>query len=268
MTDAATAEKKDVVPSEYRDRYKETGGTCGDFIATNLQKIAKDGIDSLNSVKAENGIEAARWESFNHGMQRMNLANVLRGSYLKGDTIKLLGKEYNAKHQVEDYTGKVENNPKALTALATFLELQTNERTVTALGKLFFPPAPKGKTAEERAAEKAAKEAGKTAAKVLKDATNEAKKAKGATDKAKAKLDKAQTALNLANTAMAEAGKAQKAVKKDDEAGKTAADKAVAAASTKVGKLEDDVAKAETAHDAALGVQSAADAKVAELTKA
>lgn len=263
MPETETVEKKDVVPSEYRDRYKETGGTCGDFIATNLQKIAKDGIESLNSVKAENGIEAARWAGFNHGMQRMNLANVLRGSYLKGNTIKLLGKEYNAKHQAEDYTGKIENNPKALTALARFLDLQDNERTVAAVAKLFFPPAPKGKTAEERAAEKAEKDAAKAADKALKAAIADAKKAKAATDKAQAALDKAQTALNLGNTALAEAGKAQKAATEDNKA---AADKAVAAQSEKVGKLEEKVADAETKLDAAKGVQDAADAKVAELT--
>lgn len=267
MPETDTTEKKDVVPSSYREAYKATGGTCGDFIATNLQKIGKDGIDSLNSVKAENGIEADRWSTFNHGMQRMNLANVLRGRYLKGDTIKILGKEYNAKHQSEDFNGTVANDPKVLKKLAGYLELQDNDRTVAALTKLFFPPAPKGKTAEERAADKAAKEATKLAGKALKDATAAAKKAKTATDKAKAKLDKAQTALNQGNTAMADAGKAQKALKADatDEA-KAAAQKAVSAAATKVGKLEDDVQKAETAYDAAKGIQDAEDAKVVELT--
>lgn len=265
MTDTATAEKKDVVPSEYRDRYKETGGTCGDFIATSLQKIGKDGIDSLNTVKAENGIEAARWSDFNHGMQRMNLANVLRGRYLKGDTIKILGKEYNAKHQSEDFNFTLEDNKTSLKRAAGILDLQDNDRTVTALQKLFFPAAPKGKTAEERAAEKAAKDAAKEADKALKAAKAEQKKAAAVADKAKAKLDKAQTALNLGNTALAEAGKAQKAAKED---GKAAADKAVAAASTKVGKLEDAVAKAETEHEAAVKVLSDADAKVKSLTPA
>lgn len=267
MTDTATADKKDVVPSAYRDKYKETGGTCGDFIATKLQSVAKDG--SLDSIKAENNIEASRWGTFNPGMQRMNLANVLRGQYLKGETITILGKQYNAKHQSEDFNGTVADDDKTLNRLAGFLELQQNDRTIAALRKLFFPPAPKGKTAEERAAEKAAKDAAKEAGKALKAATAEQKKAKAKLDKATAKLDKAQTALNQGNTAMAEAGKKQKALKDDatDEA-KAEAQKAVSAAATKVGNLEDKVAAAETEVDAAKGELEAADAKVAELTPA
>lgn len=260
-TEAAEAEKKDVVPSAYRDKYKSTGGTCGDFIATKLQSVAKDG--SLSSIKAENGIEEARWATFNPGMQRMNLANVLRGQYLKGETITILGKQYNVKHQLEDYTGKVEDSHKALRGIADYLELQNNERTITSLQKLLYPAAPKGKTAEERAAEKAAKDAAKEAGKALKVATADQKKAKTAHDKAVAALDKAQTSLNIGNTALAEAGKAQKAA--TDET-KDAANKAVASAADKVGKLEDKVADAETKVDAAKGILDVVDAKVAELT--
>lgn len=185
MTEAPT-EKKDVVPSLYREKYKGTGGTCGDFIAVALQKIAKDN-GNVDVVKAENGIEADRWSSMNPGMQRMNLANVLRGAYLKGETITILGKEYNAKHQAEDFNGTVANDQKTMSRLTGFLELQDNERIIKALTKLFFPPAPKGPTAEERAAAKEAKDAEKAAAKEEKEAAKVAAKQAKAAEKAVAK---------------------------------------------------------------------------------
>ena len=103
-----TEEKKDVVPGEYRERYKATGGTNGDFIATSLSKVAEDGVEALASVKRENGIDKDRWAGFNPGMQRMNLANVLRGSFLKGETITILGKQYNAKHLAQGPFARVD----------------------------------------------------------------------------------------------------------------------------------------------------------------
>lgn len=187
-------EKKDVVPSQYRDKYKATGGTCGDFIATQLSKVADDGVEGLASIKAENNIEADRWATFNPGMQRMNLANVLRGRFLKGETIVILGKQYNAKHLAEDFNGTVEDSPATLAKLADYLELQDNERTVTALQKLFFPPAPKGPTAEERAAAKEAKEKAKADAKAEREAAaaekRQAKEAEKAEKVAKREADK------------------------------------------------------------------------------
>lgn len=189
-----TEEKKDVVPSHYRELYKTTGGTNGDFIATELSRVGASGIEALNSVKAENKIEANRWSTFNSGMQRMNLANVLRSAFLKGETITILGKQYNAKHQAEDFNGVIANNEKMLSKLADYLQLTTNKRAMDALQKLFFPPEKKGPTAEERAATKATKEAEKTAAKEAKAkgaAENKTKKeAEKLADKEKAKAAK------------------------------------------------------------------------------
>ena len=213
-------EKKDVVPSQYRDRYKETGGTCGDFIAVKLQDVAKDG--SLDTIKAENNIEADRWSTFNTGMQRMNLANVLRGRYLKGETIVLLGKQYNAKHQSEDFNFNFENTPASLKKAASILELQDNDRTIKALEKLFFAP--------EKAPAKPRGNALLT--KVNKKLAS-----------AQKSLAKAKEALETANTAATDAGAAVKAA--PDDKAKATAEKALLKANEKAGKAEDKVSEAE-----------------------
>lgn len=245
------APKKDVVPTHYRDKYKETGGTCGDFIAAKLQSVAKDG--SLDSIKAENGIERDRWSTFNPGMQRMNLANVLRGRFLKGDTITILGKQYNAKHAADDFNFTLEDTKASLTHAAEVLELQVNDRTIAALQKLYFPAAPKGKTAEEREADRAAKAAEKQKAKDLKAAKSALTKAQAAEKKANEALDKLTTELDAAKAA------SQAASKGDDE-------KALTKANEKVGKLEDKVEAAAVKADAATDATKAAQAKVDELS--
>jgi len=226
----ATA-KKDAVPSKYRERYKATGGTSGDFIATELQAIGKkDGPDSVSTIQAENGIERERWATFNPGMRRMNLANVLRGRYLKGETISILGKQYNARHRAEDYTGTIAEDDKSLSKLAEFLELNVNDRVIGSLREIFFPKA-KGPTAEEKAAAKAEREAEKAAAKAAKEAEKEAAKADRAAKAAddKAVKEAAKEAAKAEREAAKEAAKAEKAAAK--EAAK--AEKAAAKATTK-----------------------------------
>lgn len=216
MTEAAVQEKKDVVPSHYREKYKDTNGTCGDFIAQQLQKISKDGVESLGTVKADNNIEADRWSSFNPGMQRMNLANVLRGRFLKGETIVILGKHYNAKDMVEaDFNGKVHDDHKTLLRVAHFLDLQENDRTINSLQALFFPKA-KGVTSEERAAAKAAKDAAKATEKAEKDAARAA--AKAAKDEERAKVKAEKDAARAAEKAAKDEAKAK--AKADAEAAK------------------------------------------------
>lgn len=254
MSETATEERKDKVPSQYREKYKATGGTCGDFIAVALQKVAKDGIESLGSVKAENKIEAERWAGMNPGMQRMNLANVLRGRFLKGETILILGKQFDAKHQAEDFNGTIAEDDKTLLRLAGFLELQENERTVASLRALFFPKAKGGKTAEEKAAEKAERDAAKAKDKADKKAAREAKladekKAKALTKLAD-KLTKAKAKLDAANTAVADA---QTKLDAADEAGKAAAQKAKSSAVDKLGKIEDEIAAIENEIEALNG---------------
>lgn len=217
-----TTEKKDVVPSQYRERYKATNGTCGDFIATKLQGIAKDG--PLDAVKIENKIERERWSTFNPGMQRMNLANVLRGRFLKGETISILGKQYNAKHTAEDFNFTLEDNTDSLTRAAGVLELQQNDRIVAALRKLFFPAAKK------------------TAAPRGNAALTKANKALASAQKA---LAKANDGLDAATAAAKEADVAASVDFGDDTKGKTAAEKAMAKANDKVGKAEEKVEAAE-----------------------
>lgn len=224
-----TDEKKDVVPSEYRDKYKATGGTNGDFIATALSKVADDGVEALATVKKENGIDASRWDGFNPGMQRMNLANVLRGSFLKGETIKILGKAYNAKQQASDFNGTVTDDDKTLGKLADYLGLvakdqSPSDRVIAALRKLFFAPAKP--TAEDRAKAKAEKDAATAKAKSEKADAAAKVKADKAAATAKAKSDKADAAAKV------KADKAEAAAKVKAE--KTAAaDKAKADAPAK-----------------------------------
>lgn len=244
-----TEEKKDVVPSEYRDRYKATGGTNGDFIATALSKVAGDGVEALSSVKRENGIDKDRWSGFNPGMQRMNLANVLRGSFLKGETIKILGKEYNAKQLADDFNGEVKDDDKVLAKLADYLGLvaqgqSASDRVIASLRKLFFAPAKK--TAEDRAAEKAKRDEGKAADKAEKKRAADEAKAKTALEKAKGKQTEADAAVDVANKALNAAIEANN--KAEDKTKTTAA---VNAAQKKVDKAEEKAGKAADAVDAA-----------------
>lgn len=133
------SDTKDVVPSHYREKYRATGGGCGDFIATRLSKIAQEGVMALNTVKRENGIDEDKWSSSNAGMVRMNLANTLRARYLKGETIKILGREYNVLHQVEDFNGVLEDNDRCLSRVCDLLDLNDEDRIHKSLRKLLFP---------------------------------------------------------------------------------------------------------------------------------
>lgn len=263
MTDTAPA-KKDVVPSAYRDKYKATGGTNGDFIATGLQKIGKDGIESLHAVASENGIDHKKWSHMNPGMQRMNLANVLRGTYLKGGSIKMLGKEYNAKHQAEDFTGKIEDNDKSMAALASYLDLNDSPRTVASLRKVFFEESAEDK-AKKKADAKAAREADKAKGKDLKAAKADEKKAKAALDKGIVAVEKADKAVEDAKTDAKAKADAVKAAG-DDEAKKKAAEGALSKANEKVGKLEDKADDLRKKNDGLKATHDAAVAKVAELS--
>lgn len=233
-----TKEKKDVVPSQYRERYKATGGTCGDFIATKLQGIAKDG--PLDAVKIENGIEADRWGTFNPGMQRMNLANVLRGRFLKGETITILGKQYNAVHAKDDFNFTLEDTTASLQRAAGVLELQQNDRIVAALRKLYFPAVKKPAAPRGNAA---------------------LTKANKALVSANSAYTKATKALEDANTAAKAAATAAEADFGEDTKAKAAADKALIKANEKVGKAEEKV-------EAALAKVKAAEEAVKAATPA
>lgn len=204
MTDTQTEDKKDVVPPQYRDQYKATGGSNGDFIAVELSRIAKDGIDSLNSVKTENGIETDRWSDKNNGMQRMNLANVLRGKYLKGETITILGKQYNVEHQLKDFTGEVKDTKKSMREVAVYLELKDDERTVNLLRKLLFVIPQQEEEKKRKAEEREAAKAEREAAKAEKAKEREAAKQKKAEEKAAKDAEKQKKAEEKAAAKEAE----------------------------------------------------------------
>lgn len=213
--------KKDVVPSQYRETYKASGGTCGDFIGKRLQEVGKDGLPALKTVMKENSIPEARWAGANVGMVRMNLANVLRSTFLNGGDIYILGKQYNVQHMLDDYNGKIERDkPETIRKFADVHELQTNELTVKRLTKTFFEAADKARAEEEKAKAKAVKDeekAKKAADKEKAKADKEAKAAADAADKAKAKADK-DAAAKEAKTAKAAAAKeAKKAPAKQTE---------------------------------------------------
>lgn len=182
--------KKDVVPAEYRERYKASGGTNGDFIAQALQGVGKDGLPALHAVMRENGIPEKRWASLNVGQNRMNLSNVLRSQFLKGEDIYILGKQYNVRHMVEDYKGAklTADKPDTFKRFAAHIDMSDNDRTVNALIRTFFPPVKKSAiNAEERATIKAQKDADKELARKQKtEATAKAKADKEAAAKVKA----------------------------------------------------------------------------------
>lgn len=227
-TDTPTL-KKDVVPSAYRDKYSATGGTCGDFIATKLQEITKDGAAALPTILKENGIHEGKYQSFNVGMQRMNISNILRSRFLRGETISILGKEYDLR-QLLDETGLEldKDNPKSIDAFADKIGLQVNDRTRATLLKTFFGPKPK--TAEEREAERKAKAEAKEAEKAEKAAERE--KAKADRDAAKAAEKAAKEETKAAEKAEREKAKAEAKAAKDAEkaAAKLKADEAKAKA--------------------------------------
>jgi hypothetical protein len=108
-------------------------------------------------------------------MQRMNLANVLRSTFLNGGDIYILGKQYNVTHMRDDYNGEIENNDKSIAKFAETNDLGTSPRVIKALRKTLFEAAEKAKAEE-------AKEAKKTDAEA---------KAKKKADAEKAKADKA-----------------------------------------------------------------------------
>ena len=75
---------------------------CGDSLAKALGKFLRvpddDGkvsfsLDRLLSVAKENGVDPqSRWPTSNVGQWRMNLSNMLRGKWRRGETVLVNGK--------------------------------------------------------------------------------------------------------------------------------------------------------------------------------
>ena len=89
----ATDEGKNAIGAKYRDKYGKEGHN-GDDIAVALKAHLvgeKNKIDVPLMIKCfeANGIEYAKYEHLNVGMQRMNLGNRLRGLFNKGTKVKI-----------------------------------------------------------------------------------------------------------------------------------------------------------------------------------
>lgn len=83
-----------IVPPKFRDRYAHNEtlkGTCGDVLAVALKK-AKDQDIPLETIHLENDIAPERWCNLNPGQRRMNLGNVLRARFKKGEKVYVDGK--------------------------------------------------------------------------------------------------------------------------------------------------------------------------------
>jgi hypothetical protein len=225
----AAVERRDVVPPQYRARYQETGGNNGDFIADELSAVTKDGgIATLTAIKKENGIEENRWAGMNNGMIRMNLANVLRGRFLRGETIYIVGKEFSLSAMIAEYGKPIthESTDAQISAFVRFARLTDTERTVKAVRSALTPKrdvaAEREARAKAKAEEKAKKDAERAAEKEAKQKEREAQAAKRAEEKKAAAEAKAKAAEEAAAKRAAEKASAQASKDSTAAAGATA----------------------------------------------
>jgi hypothetical protein len=82
-----------VVTAEFRRRYREHGGSCGDDLATKLTKAvasAGGGIDleKLKKLAERNAAWKPEYASLNAGLQRMVLSTRLRALVRNGGVVK------------------------------------------------------------------------------------------------------------------------------------------------------------------------------------
>lgn len=198
-TEEATV-RKDIVPPQYRKKYQELGGTCGDFIATELSAMVESGgVDSLNAVKAENNIPAARWSGLNNGQQRMNLSNTLRAAFLRGEPIRIQGKEYSLHTLKEEFGDLDAANEKQVGKFLEFVSMPNDDRNRRAIKRVFHDLPQKAteraKREEERAAKAKAKEDEKAAKAAAKEeAAKAAAEAKASEGDAKPKKGRSKKA--------------------------------------------------------------------------
>lgn len=186
-TESSTEFRKDIVPAKYRQMYKELGGNCGDFIASELSALVENGgLDSLNSVKTENNIPAGRWGSLNNGQQRMNLSNCLRAAFLRGETITIVGKQYNLHTLHEEYGAFDAENVDQADDFLRFLNMPTTDRNRAALVRIFVTLPAKATATAKRKEEAEAKKAEKAKAKEEAEKAKAEKAEKAAAEKAAA----------------------------------------------------------------------------------
>lgn len=224
--EAAASATKDVVPPEYRAKYQAGNGTCGDFIATEISAMTREGgTNALAQIKRENNIAEGRWTELNNGMQRMNLANTLRAGFLRGEPITIGGKQHSLEAYLAEFEGTGDDrvpikldNEKELGKFIKMMDLQDNDRTRAALQKALGPKPEKKprKTPEEREAEKQAKAAEAEKARAEKKAKREAE----AAERTKAREEAAAAAKKEREEKAAEREKERQA-KADERAAET-----------------------------------------------
>lgn len=216
-TETEVKVRKDIVPPQYRKLYQELGGNCGDFIAAELTSlITTGGVDALNTVKAENGVPAGKWGTLNNGQQRMNLSNILRAKFLRGETISIGGKQYNINDLADEFGKFDAEDEEAADKFLSFASMPTTDRNRKSLVRLFVTlPAQATARAkrEEEAAAKKAEKAEKAAAKEAeKQAKAEAAAAEGASEgEAKPKRSRKKKGEAVEAAAEAEAAAADEA---------------------------------------------------------
>lgn len=99
-------ESGNVVPMHHKERYG-AAQSCGDDVASALadhvrvphpENPKKTVIDAslLAQVASANGLDLARWDHLNIGMQRMNLGNALRGMVKRGERVEVGTSVWNA----------------------------------------------------------------------------------------------------------------------------------------------------------------------------
>jgi hypothetical protein len=93
---------RQIVPPKYRQRYAPNNDRCGDEISELLSAAVlttdEKGREVLDEkayldVCAENDLDPMKWDHLNNGMRRMNLGNVLRGRYRKGEEVVINGRK-------------------------------------------------------------------------------------------------------------------------------------------------------------------------------
>ena len=268
---AAAKVTKDVVPAEYRAKYAAGNGTCGDFIATEISTLTKEGgVPALNQLKRENSIAENRWSELNNGMQRMNLANTLRASFLRGDPITIGGRQYSLAASLVEFEGEGDDrdpimvdDAEMLGKFIRMIDVQDNDRTRSALKKALGPKPEKKarKTPEEREAEKKAKAEALEATRAEKKAKREAETAEKTAARTKAAEEAAATKAKAAaerdeakkakDAEKAKAAEAAAAAREQAKAAKEAAKAGKAAENS--GEVEDAVANKQAGEDKGAG---------------
>lgn len=86
-------ETRSVVPADWRAKYKERGGSCGDELAERLRRhlAAQDGtidLAKLRKLAEANGVWRPGYEKLNAGLARMSVSNRLRALVRAGVAIK------------------------------------------------------------------------------------------------------------------------------------------------------------------------------------